>query len=201
MKFWLIAALRTVVLAIALSVSLYLNYIVGFYTNLLAVLFDKPELLLTSGILTIIILFLEMAYFRQFIDAIADRQPFSWRLSRRGWVEGMNATIVTLVSTIATATIWLPIAFRMAADGIVNPIERDWLLKTLSFTWIAIAILLYRYDASVRSRQLSSKPHQAVQSRSRGRQRDPIDTELGRLRGQLGLTHVKNPKSRPDRSK
>jgi hypothetical protein len=127
-----------------------------------------------------------------------------WIQLLSAWKEGLNGLIV--VTLLLCGLVILSLALALSPRILVTAFVRSWL-------WVATAIsaYLYHYDFLVRERRAARKRSRQVKNKTgKGREQpspitasksatppppvDPIELELDRLRGEMGLNQMKNRK-------
>ncbi len=127
-----------------------------------------------------------------------------WFLSWDEWREGINALIVSFLSTICTT-----IVTALFLGFISGPAELELLLQEVNYLnlesqsymvigiWLTFALALYEYDRSVRDRRLAkrtkltlAKPSSII---------DPVEQELNQLKAEMGVTRMKSVKNSESR--
>lgn len=213
---WILSVLRVCFLVVALILTFYISWGFGFYTLLLGALTNNHHIGLLILLLPFVILFLVVSYFRQIWDffllkSLGNTSPVAWKCTPQSVCcrEGLNAIIVTVMATLISIGCIIPFM------RIVPVVTQDYLtqleMRQLGYElkrslspvatviWLIVALCLYRYEAWAQQRRSRRKAAKAKRQSITPTQTktslvDPVDVELDRLRGQMGLTQVRKSK-------
>lgn len=129
------------------------------------------------------------------------KQKSNWFPGWLSWREGLNGSIILILELLSTSIF---VGFLAVS---INPYSanagRNFLLMTMAFL-IAVAAYLYHYDFLVRERRNAKMANRQTSKQKKSslspQTLDPIELELDRLRGEMGLNQMKQRKKKDSNS-
>lgn len=206
--------LNAFILSLLMTVVVLVFRITGNTGYVIAKSMDSPELFTIFGTAALLSPIPVVAVVHHLIHYIIEKFVPTIKASEIGkirgltpgiisWWEGLYAWLVIMLSTLISFVICTIILVQLGFSYetiTYNYVQQEANINRFATLWIICAASFYQIEYLFKRRLTSSNSNNVKSNASKSKHESDSETELNKLRGELGLTKMKTPKNQRKRT-